>query len=334
VRAGQNPHAAVVAVAVGQREPDRDEIVRFEPEIRRILVPGHVGSVVAALHPEPRGEDQDVGSDQVLDDVENVVAQAEPAGPAEAQMPFHLEVARRRAGRAPEALEIGAHLARFRGGDAVEGREHRLAFVAVAVVQRRLPSHGLQQGTRRVKQRFLAFDAVHFEAQRAQDGTLVPAACPNFQDGIPRLGLEQLALRLREVGGQRRGRGFGLHITPLDVSEIFQAYRDELDAAWVFTSATLSVKGDFSHFTDALGLEDGTTLCLESPFDYANNALLWLPDLPLEPRDPRYIDQLMDQLVPASYLQLEDTVRNVAIQMRIRGKPPVLTYKELRWVMS
>ena len=43
---------------------------------------------------------------------------------------------------------------------------------------------------------------------------------------------------------------------------------------------------------------------------------------------------LMDQLVPASYLQLEDTVRNAAIQMRIRGKPPVLTYKELRWVMS
>ena len=40
---------------------------------------------------------------------------------------------------------------------------------------------------------------------------------------------------------------------------------------------------------------------------------------------------LMDQLVPASYLQLEDTVRNIALNMRIRGKPPVLTYKELRY---
>jgi len=39
----------------------------------------------------------------------------------------------------------------------------------------------------------------------------------------------------------------------------------------------------------------------------------------------------MDQLVPASYLQLEDTVRNIALSMRIRGKPPVLTYKELRY---
>lgn len=39
---------------------------------------------------------------------------------------------------------------------------------------------------------------------------------------------------------------------------------------------------------------------------------------------------LMDQLVPASYLQLEDTVRNIALNMRLAGNPPVLTYKRLR----
>ena len=38
----------------------------------------------------------------------------------------------------------------------------------------------------------------------------------------------------------------------------------------------------------------------------------------------------MDQLVPASYLQLEDTVRNLALQMRLLNKPPVLSYRELR----
>ena len=37
--------------------------------------------------------------------------------------------------------------------------------------------------------------------------------------------------------------------------------------------------------------------------------------------------------MPASYLQLEDTVRNIALAMRAKRKPPVLTYKELRWVM-
>lgn len=40
---------------------------------------------------------------------------------------------------------------------------------------------------------------------------------------------------------------------------------------------------------------------------------------------------LMDQLVPASYLQLEDTVRNIALNMRLAGNPPVLNYKRLRY---
>ena len=41
---------------------------------------------------------------------------------------------------------------------------------------------------------------------------------------------------------------------------------------------------------------------------------------------------LMDQLVPASYLQLEDSVRNIALLLRLLGKPPVLTYKEFKYV--
>ena len=55
---------------------------------------------------------------------------------------------------------------------------------------------------------------------------------------------------------ERRGRGFALHITPLEVSEVFNQFRETVDAAWVFTSATLAVRGDFSHFTDQMGLAD------------------------------------------------------------------------------
>jgi len=97
---------------------------------------------------------------------------------------------------------------------------------------------------------------------------------------------------------ERRGRGFGLHVTPLDIAGVFTAFRDELDAAWVFTSATLSVQGDFSHFTRQMGLVDADTLCLQSPFDYPAHALLWLPEMPLEPRDPGFIAALLDQVVP------------------------------------
>jgi ATP-dependent DNA helicase DinG len=97
---------------------------------------------------------------------------------------------------------------------------------------------------------------------------------------------------------EKRGRGFALHITPLEVSSAFNQFRELTDAAWIFTSATLSVGTDFSHFTRQMGLEDAATLQLESPFDYPNNALMWLPsDLP-EPRDPEFVPALLERVVP------------------------------------
>lgn len=97
---------------------------------------------------------------------------------------------------------------------------------------------------------------------------------------------------------ERRGRGFAFHITPLDVATVFDAFREQVDATWLFTSATLSVRGDFSHFTDRMGLGDADTLQLDSPFDYQNNALLWLPEQMPEPRDPEFIPDLLDRVVP------------------------------------
>jgi ATP-dependent DNA helicase DinG len=97
---------------------------------------------------------------------------------------------------------------------------------------------------------------------------------------------------------ERRGRGFALHITPLQVSGVFGQFRQSLDAAWIFTSATLSVKGDFSHFTAQMGLEDAATLQLDSPFDYPNHALMWFPDGLPEPREPGFVPALLDQVVP------------------------------------
>jgi ATP-dependent DNA helicase DinG len=97
---------------------------------------------------------------------------------------------------------------------------------------------------------------------------------------------------------ERRGRGFALHITPLEVADEFGSYRQESGAAWLFTSATLAVGGDFSHFTQQLGLMEAETLLLDSPFDYPNHALMWLPtDLP-EPRDHQFVPRLLDIVVP------------------------------------
>lgn len=97
---------------------------------------------------------------------------------------------------------------------------------------------------------------------------------------------------------ERRGRGFVLNITPLDVANEFGAYRKNNQAVWLFTSATLAVGGDFSHFTRQLGLQEAATLLLDSPFDYPNHALLWLPSALPEPRDPQFVSRLLDIAVP------------------------------------
>ena len=97
---------------------------------------------------------------------------------------------------------------------------------------------------------------------------------------------------------ERRGKGFVLNITPLDVADVFNDFRERAQAAWVFTSATLSVRGDFSHFTARMGLDDARTLCLDSPFDYASNARIWLPEGLPEPRSPDFVPALLDRVVP------------------------------------
>jgi len=97
---------------------------------------------------------------------------------------------------------------------------------------------------------------------------------------------------------EKRGRGFAIHITPLDVSTPFNAFRDTMDAAWLFTSATLAVGDDFRHFTRQMGLDDAQTLLLDSPFDYPNNALMWLPEHLPEPSDAQFVPALLDIVIP------------------------------------
>jgi len=97
---------------------------------------------------------------------------------------------------------------------------------------------------------------------------------------------------------ERRGRGVSIHTTPLDISGLFSGFCEQMDAAWVFTSATLSVNGRFNHFVQALGLQDADTLNLDSPFDYENNALMWLPEGLPEPREASFVPALLEQVSP------------------------------------
>ncbi|MDX1670476.1 MAG: ATP-dependent DNA helicase, partial [Limnobacter sp.] len=86
--------------------------------------------------------------------------------------------------------------------------------------------------------------------------------------------------------------------SPLDVAQAFSTLYEQQPKSWVFTSATLSVKDDLSHFSQRLGLEEANQLMLPSPFDYENQALMCVPDcLPL-PNAPRFSDSLCEALWP------------------------------------
>lgn len=79
-----------------------------------------------------------------------------------------------------------------------------------------------------------------------------------------------------------------LHATPLSVAEGFGKQLNAQSRAWIFTSATLAVKSDFSHYINQMGLTNADTGYWSSPFDYDKQALFYAPpDMP-DPNSPGY----------------------------------------------
>ena len=93
-------------------------------------------------------------------------------------------------------------------------------------------------------------------------------------------------------------RHFSLHITPLTVADKFQEQMAMYPGAWIFTSATLAVKDDFTHFTHRLGLKPQAQFSLPSPFDYHNQAKLCVPRYLPEPNSPGIAKKLVQMLAP------------------------------------
>jgi ATP-dependent DNA helicase DinG len=95
------------------------------------------------------------------------------------------------------------------------------------------------------------------------------------------------------------GQSVQLHVTPLHSGELFRRQMDDHPRAWIFTSATLAVGDDFGHFTRELGVPEAQTLRWESPFQFADQALLYLPKgLPPNPNDPAFTDAVIEAAWP------------------------------------
>ncbi|MGH8369690.1 MAG: ATP-dependent DNA helicase, partial [Gammaproteobacteria bacterium] len=97
---------------------------------------------------------------------------------------------------------------------------------------------------------------------------------------------------------ERYSRNYSLNLTPLDAAQRFRASMQQGQSAWVFLSATLSINGSFAHFRERLGLEQTHELLLDSPFDYAHNALLYLPAQMPDVTDGSYTTAVVDAVLP------------------------------------
>lgn len=89
-----------------------------------------------------------------------------------------------------------------------------------------------------------------------------------------------------------------LHATPLSVGAQFGAKLAERAQAWILTSATLSVGGDFSHLKTRLGIDDAETLCVDSPFDYPRQGVLYVPQNLPAPNTPAFTEAVVEAALP------------------------------------
>jgi len=90
-----------------------------------------------------------------------------------------------------------------------------------------------------------------------------------------------------------------LHRTPLSCAELFRRQLEEAPRAWIFTSATLAVGGEFAHYQREMGLEGARARSWPSPYDFEHQALLYVPSgLPADPNDPAYTDAVVDAALP------------------------------------
>lgn len=92
--------------------------------------------------------------------------------------------------------------------------------------------------------------------------------------------------------------GFMLHATPLNVAEIFRKQLNFNPRAWIFASATLAVNGAFKHYQHELGLWDAKTALWDSPFDYKQQAVLYVPPAMPDPNSPEYTRAVVDAAWP------------------------------------
>lgn len=89
-----------------------------------------------------------------------------------------------------------------------------------------------------------------------------------------------------------------LHRTPLSIAPIFNKQREGVPRTWIFASATMAVKNDFSHYVSQMGLWDEPARTWPSPFNYQEQGVLYVPEGMPQPNSREYTDAVVDAALP------------------------------------
>ena len=178
------------------------------------------------------------------------------------------------AGEAPGKLSQQAHAGRRDFFDALEAHAAGLDRLATEM--------------RLVAERSEDVAVIARRAEAAAD------ALARWQSGLAGEASSAEWIRWIDVGVQ----GWQLHASPLSVADVFRRQVDQTGRAWIFTSATLAVGRDFSHYTSQLGLGDAATGCWDSPFDYATQGLLYVPRGLPAPNTVEHTNAVVDAALP------------------------------------
>ena len=94
-----------------------------------------------------------------------------------------------------------------------------------------------------------------------------------------------------------RGRGVYLRASPIDVSDVLHDALFERLKGLVLTSATLTADGSFEYLRGRLGVREADEIRLDSEFDYARQAILYLPRRMPDPRSPQFVTSAAREIV-------------------------------------
>jgi ATP-dependent DNA helicase DinG len=135
--------------------------------------------------------------------------------------------------------------------------------------------------------------------------------------------------------------GFTLAFTPFEVATRLGELMRAQGGAWIFTSATLAVGDDFSHFLGRIGAPTANAVRIESPFDFESQARIYLPDGLPDPASREYTSRVVAAALPlveaaggrsfllfTSHRALGEAARTIESLPGFRDRYPVLVQGE------